>query len=55
MKFKHVKEKIKIWNQHAFKNVFKQKEVVKLQLDEIYGNIIQHGMDNDSYVKKKNL
>ena len=52
---KHVKAQIKNWNQHVFKNVFKKKELVKLQLEKIYNNIIQQGMNNDTYVKQKCL
>ena len=54
-KLKYVKEQIKIWNIQVFKNVFKQKETVKLQLEEIHCSIIKIGMDNDTYVKQKEL
>ena len=54
-KLKHVKEPVKIWNIQVFKNVFKQKEIVKLQLEESHCSIIKIGMENDTYVKKKEL
>lgn len=54
-KLKHVEEQIKIWNIQVFKNVFKQKEVVKLQLEEIHCSIIKNGMDSNTYIKQKEL
>jgi hypothetical protein len=51
MKMKHVKQHIKKWNHDIFKNVFKQKEIVKLKLEDIHAYIIQNGMSNDTFLK----
>ena len=55
MKMKHIKKHIKQWNQDIFKNVFKQKEIVRLQLEEIHCSIIKFGMDSETYAKQKEL
>ena len=55
MKLKYVKTQIRIWNQQVLKNVFDQKEVVKHQLEEVYNQIIQKGMNEETYAYQKNL
>ena len=51
MKMIHIKKHIKQWNQDIFKNVFKQKEIVTVQLEDIHTDIIQNGMTNDTFIK----
>ena len=55
MKMKHIKKQIKQWNQDIFKNVLNQKEIVRVQLEDIHTDIVQNGMTNDTYIKQKNL
>lgn len=55
MKMKHIKKQIKQWNRDVFKNVFNQKEIVRVQLEDIHTDIIQNGITNDTYIKQKNL
>ena len=55
MKLKYVKSQIRIWNQTVFKNVFQQKALVKDQLEDVYNQIIQEGMNEETYLSQNNL
>ena len=55
MKLKYVKSQIKIWNQQVFKNLFHQKVEVKAQFEEIYNQIIQQGMNEETFSSQNHL
>ena len=55
MKLKYIKSWIRIWNQTIFKTVFHQKVIVKEKLQEVFKQIIQDSMNEETYSSQKNL
>lgn len=54
-KLKCLKQKIKEWNLHTFKNIFGTKESIEEELQAVEEDIMQNGMNSQSYVKDNEL
>ena len=54
-KMKKLKERILRWNKEHFKDIFKEKIDIENQLKELNSEVIKKGMNNDSYMREKEL